>query len=298
MIFENFAIDFNFVVNQNDSTKLEPYVQKAVNDYPRSNEDNTIVIALCMNPNLSIDQMKRLGVKYGKYVKSNSSFDINMLSGSVQDIKSLSNISTKCKLDDYESIVVCSSTGVNFSLHYSSDPDSFKYDLIEDSNDPEFLKKIFYLNEIKHATYHKNVYLAGKMLRVIDPDLFNIISVRAKWSRSVIKSFVQNEITESDLKKDNDLNSIFPIDVFEVFNSNIVELKTEAYFQEYAMKYIELICLISANNDYTSIGGLHYIKKIIYNVLAVNGSMSVYIPEHIRGAFGGKLYDFMNNISG
>lgn len=174
----NFAVDYCKLSSANCSDNLEQYVSMFENNLPGDNEENAFVIALCMNPNLSVEQMIRLH-KYGKYIKLNPMYAIYSISDKIAEMH---KIGDKNCIHDYEFFVRKFSYEYAF-IHYSNE--ILGMDLVEDCTNPDVLKSIIYVEHILRDS--ELAYTAGKNLQKINHDLF--LKVAHKWKKSFVKVY-------------------------------------------------------------------------------------------------------------
>lgn len=282
-MFKDFANDYVVIANAKCSDDLEKYVNIASSnhEYPESNEDNACIIALCMNANLSAGQMVKLGRKYGKYIKLNPIYPIHRMGD--EHLNELGVIKGSDSMSKYESFFN-NRNNVPF-ITYSDKIGML--DLIEDSNDPEMLKIIFYAQHIidnRHCSY-----IAGKNLQKLSLPIFEKLA--NIWAKSFINVYLfKDHFCNKHLEIDsNDFKYVHASDVLEVFK-NYVNGKKELDNDEINKAANRAIRLIINCAD--GHGKYLFAKKIILEC----EDFYFFLEEDLKDAFEGKLKALVDAI--
>lgn len=234
----NFAIDFVAITTAKSSEELSKYVELASKTYPHNNEDNACILALCMNVNLSIEQMLVLGKKYGKYIKQNPNYAISMLGN---DFNSIKNID-----DSYYGIYKDIIDFNHQSKPYISYGDFIDYKIIEETNDVDFVKSIFYFEEIvSDSVSSVQKYVASKNLKKINAYFFN--SIKKEFIKAFIDIYIfgleaiyNNEKYPNLLIQEEDYSLLRGDFIFEQFKNKLKDFPI-SWIGKLANRALELI---------------------------------------------------------
>lgn len=281
-MFKDFANDYIVIANAKCSADLEKYVGIASSnhEYPQTNEDNTCIIALCMNANLSAEQMVKLSVKYGKYIKLNPMIGHHWM---IEGCNDLLNVKTTNSTNKYASFL----NDYNQTPFITYSDKIGMLDLIEESNDPNLLKVIFYAQYIIDNGYCS--YIAGKNLQKLNLSIFEKLA--NLWAKSFINVYLfKNHFCNKHFEIDsNDFKYVHASDVLEIFK-NYVNGKKEPdndKINKAANRAIRLIINCADGH-----GKYLFAKKII---LACE-DFYFFLEEDLKDAFEGNLQAFVDAI--
>lgn len=292
-IFNNFACDFTQINLAKSPEELDRFVELAMDNYPLNNEDNACIIALCLNPALSPEQMLRLGYRYGKYIKENSAYQLSIIEAS-DDSESLKKIGSSSGLPKYDSIIEFS--GLNKPYIKFSEGNSYSYSLVDSCEDLHLLKCIFFINEILNENLnHINKYIAGKNLQKLDIGYFNKVAI--DWASSFINihlfghEFVYLNNCPKSLK---DYDYIFPEIVIEHFENEFNKL--EKTHSNGFGKFMVCNCLKLIHDCYQHNNNYNW-SRIARRVLMIGYlQFSYFNSKEIENFFDGKIKEFYETI--
>lgn len=285
-MFKDFANDYINISNAKCSADLDKYVRIAScnHEYPGCNNDNACVIALCMNPNLSAEQMIKLSVKYGKYIKLNPIYSIHRMGDKYLD--ELGAIKDSDYTNTYESVI----NEYNGTVHITYSDKTGMLDLIEESNDPNLLKVIFYAQHIIDNGYCS--YIAGKSLQKLSPSVF--AKLASIWSKSFINVYLHKDnFANMHFKIDsNDFKYVYACDVLEIFKDYVNRNREKELIideiNKVANRAIRLIINCADGH-----GKYLFAKKVI---LACE-NFRFYLEEDLKNSFNGDLQKFADAIN-
>lgn len=281
----NFAIDFVAINSAKSSEDLQKYVDLCNKDgkYPNNNEDNACVIALCLNVNLSEQQLLSLAHKYGKYIKQNPLVDMYKLINPDGEFYHIKDSNYTYNYNEF--LARWDDCGeIHFSIIYNHD-NQFTMDLVNDCNDPIMLRTIIYVNEILGETSFS--YDAGKHLQKINPEVFE--KIRWIWGKKVAEIFCRKTLFNRNIVLDeSDFESVYPSMVVEFFKNYMLHTqKTFEDVHEIMNQAIRLVMKCKEEN-----GKYVFCKQII---LACKDYIC--LDKDLHDAFDGKLKALVDAIN-
>lgn len=280
-MFENFATDFIAITNSKSSQDLEKYVSIAISSYPRTNEDNSCVIAVCLNSNLSEDQMLRLGIKYGKYIKENPNYNMNLLCDLNGKLKDISNTNI-CKFNDLiESYYDPSKSEIQYYIDFNH-TDKIGFNLIRESNDIDFIRSMFYFIIITSDFSDELKVLAYKNLKQVNPHIAD--KIKNIYHRSSVRLHLSYQLNNID---SDIINSIDSKIVYEEFLRVKRKLVGSDFYIENGNKHHFEIIVNKVMSLFIKLDKFNYARETI--ILSLSAYNSLKIQEHILESFDGKI---------